>query len=60
MLKLDFKFKLNVSTTDNLRDYLLINITDKLLFRSEKLSFLDIEYLIWPLSRQLPDPENEY
>jgi hypothetical protein len=53
-LKLNFKYPFNVSTSDNLRDHLVIQIEDPMQFRSKKMSFLDNELMIWPIRRQIP------
>jgi hypothetical protein len=45
-IKISFKHPLNVSSSDPIKDNLVLNITDPLRFRSQKLSYLKEKVMI--------------
>jgi hypothetical protein len=53
-----FKYHFNVSSSDLHRDNLVLNITDPLRFRSQKLSYLKESVILKPIPRQFPDDSN--
>jgi hypothetical protein len=56
-LKLNFKYNFNVSSSDNLRDQLVVIVLDPLVFRTTKPTYLDNYFMMWPLKKQFPKDE---
>jgi hypothetical protein len=53
-LKLNFKYNFNVSSSDNLKDQLVVIVKDPLVFRTKNSMFLDNNFTMWPLKKQFP------